>query len=193
MSVARVVTVAKSMKEQGACGRCGADLPKGSAYLWFKVGFRSNYKQKRCMLPACYPKPSQRESSLSTSALAAQEDFEEEMSNAPLEIGDFEELNNRVEAVHEAIQEVAGQYRDAADAWENGNADADERADIWDEAADEISDWRAENEFNGEPCDTHPEPEDRDDDCEACEAYGVAWEDLVEEASYKVQDALDGV
>lgn len=47
----RITRVKKSRKHQGNCGRCGDELPVGSAYRWIK--FRRGPKRKRCTKNTC--------------------------------------------------------------------------------------------------------------------------------------------
>lgn len=131
MSIAKVTLVQKSMKD-GVCEKCRVELPKGSPYRWFKVGFRSRYKHVRCTSSACNPRYSELESSSKSNLYAAVEDFE---SN------EFEEIDDVQAAWDElvgAFDEYASEARDALDSWENGNAMLEERAEAAEEAHGEV-------------------------------------------------------
>ena len=106
MSVARIETVKKSMNPQGQCGHCHIDLPKGSAYIYFYVGFRSNFKHVRCASPACSPRPSERESSKLSEVYAAQEEAEDALDSASAD-SSAEEITEIVTEMGDRVQEVA--------------------------------------------------------------------------------------
>jgi hypothetical protein len=166
MSVARVTKVAKSQKP-GQCEKCKVDLPKGSAYIWFKVGFRSRYKHVRCDKIECYPKQSERESSQIASIYAAQEEFEDALENC----NSADEITEAMQPVAEAIREVAEAYREAAINPNTGdvfNTTLDERADTLESAADEVESADIEDETTDcEECSG-----EGDIACENCEGEG---------------------
>jgi hypothetical protein len=62
--MARIKTVTKAQKDQGACEQCGKALPAGSGYKWTKAN-RYSPKRKRCL--DC---PTWTQSELTTSKLA---------------------------------------------------------------------------------------------------------------------------
>ena len=157
MSVARIHTVNKSMKP-GTCQKCKVALPKGSAYRWYKVGFRSRFKNVRCMAPDCWPKESERESSLLAGVYAAREDAEESLVNAT----DVDEMKEIVSTYAEAVREVASEYEQAK---EDGNGNvfnttAEERQEALETAADDI-------EAEGDNLDNVTM------DCENCDGEGT--------------------
>lgn len=216
MSIAKITTVKRSMKPN-TCGKCGIDLPKGSAYLWWSPGFRSRVKKVRCLNRDCYPKDSERESSLLADVYAAREHAEDRIYNCD----DAEEMQEIVNDYAEAIREVAGQYEEAMTD-DNGNVwntMAEERyealesaADEVESAADSIEDQTSEcekcagsGEIECETCEGSGLPEGNEDvpegakcadcdgtgkiDCEDCDGSGeVPDVDAMREAA---QEALD--
>lgn len=144
MSIAKIETTLKAQKDQGVCGHCGKPLPKGSAYRYF-AHFRG-IKHVRCMQPTCTPKLSERESSKLATIYAAQESATAQLSGLSLNSTAselLEEVRNIVHAVADDVREVADEYRDSSTD-ENGNVfntAMDERADVLEEAADELEGW----------------------------------------------------
>lgn len=155
MSVARIHTVEKSRKDQGACEKCRTPLPKGSAYRWFSVGYHAKFKHKRCLKHGCFPKPSERESSSKSGIMAAMETFEGQ------DFDNIDDLQSAFEDVKGAFEEYADECRTAADAWENGNSQLEERADAAEQANYGVEDWEPED-FQGE-MDEEGEPEDEEE------------------------------
>lgn len=155
MSQARVKTVMRAQKDQGACEKCRTPLPKGSPYRWFKVGFRSRYKHRRCMSPACAPRPSELESSKLADVYSAQEDAEANIDAA----GDVEDVKVAVQEFVDRVNEVAEEYREAATNPNTGsvfNPEAEERADNLESAASDLDGWEPDTEVlsaeDGEEC-----------------------------------------
>lgn len=194
MSLAKINEVAKARKKPGQCEKCKVDLNVGDPYLWYTVGFRSNFKHIRCTKTACYPKPSERESSLVSGIYAAQEEFD--VSGAD----NVEDIEADIEAVVDAINEVAEQYRDAGtnDAGVEWRPDMIERADELEEAASELEGWEPETDY--EPCDEHPDVtadqvgnEDWPDDMEPCDACKANWETWIEEVRTSATDAVNNI
>lgn len=187
MSVAKVVRVEKSRKDQGKCGHCGDELPAGSGYVWWKMGFRSNYKHKRCLKAVCFPKPSERESNKTATILAAQESFEMQIDN----INDKEEIESLVQEVGSAVREVAEEYREAADAWEQGNSELEEKADHYEGQADESENWESDKGEEPELCEKHEEEGDQDKaaNCEDCQEKREEWiQEIRDEATEVVNN-----
>ena len=178
MSIARITTVQKSMKP-GTCEKCRTDLPKGSAYLWFVVGFRSKNKRTRCLKPECFPRDSERESSLLADVYAARESAEDSIANA----SDAEEMTSIIEEYAEAIREVASQYEESKED-ENGNVFntvAEERQEALESAADDIESAAGDIE-------------DQTADCEDCAGTGeIPCETCDGEGSLLPEGATDPV
>lgn len=179
MSVAKVETVKSSRKDQGVCGKCKEPLPKGTGYRYFYVGFRSNFKQVRCLKPECAPRPSERESSKVATWYAAQETFEDQIDH----LDNKDDIESAVQEAGSSARELADEYRESADAWENGNEQLQEKADHWESQADEIENWT----FEG---DEEPEQEDGEPEDTFNERHD-AWLDGVREAAREAIDSVD--
>lgn len=186
MSVARVNTVNKAAKDQGTCGRCGKPLPKGEPYLWYTVGFRSDYKHKRCLDPACYPRESERDTSKYATVLAAIESFNDNIDS----LTEIDEVEQAVQDVAEAIAEVRDEYQEALDAWENGNEQLQEKVDHYEEQESELAYWEYDGEQEAYPCDEHDEGGELVEGCEQCEANRDEWLENLREAA---RDAVSNV
>jgi hypothetical protein len=218
MSIARIHTVKAARKDQGTCDKCGTPLPAGSAYRWYTVGFRSHFKRRRCMDPACTPRASELESSLVASIYAAQEQAEDDINAA----GTPDDIQSAIESVVEAVREVAEQYREAAVNPNTGatfNYESEERADTLDASADELegydieadegcSECEGEGEIDCIDCsgsgqvddENDPESEEQVDcaecsgigtiDCEECDGTGEA---NLDEAKANAIEAINGI
>lgn len=176
MSVARLYTVKKSRKDQKPCESCKMELPAGTPYLYYYVGFRSNYKHVRCTKSECFPKPSERESSKTATILAAQESFDVSGMDTK------DDIEAAVQAVGDSVQEVADEYQEALDAWENGNSELEEKVSHYEDQANEISNWTYEGEA---------EPEQEEDEDE--EAFQERWDEWIEQVRSEAQDAVDNI
>jgi hypothetical protein len=136
MSLAKINRVGK-VRKVTKCEKCGDTIYIGQPAVKFAVGFRGR-TQVRCSKSACFPKPSERESSLVSSAYAAQEDAD--VSGAA-SLADLEEIRGQVA---EAVREVASEYENS-EMFEK-NYDLQERADTLNSAADELENWEAAEE-----------------------------------------------
>lgn len=163
MSIARIKVVNKAAKDQGECEKCKTPLPVGSAYRWFKVGFRSRYKHRRCMANACTPRTSELESSNLSQVYAAQEDFEDGLDDA----ASIEDFRSLIEEYAGQVSQIADEYRTASED-PNGNVFntvAEERADALEALASDIEGYDLESG------DIDLDDLDGDDpkrECEAC-------------------------
>jgi hypothetical protein len=184
MSVARVHTVDRARKDQGHCGKCGDAIPAGSPYRWFSVGFRSHYKQKRCMKQSCYPKTSELESSLLSGVYAAQEGAA--LPEDPED--DTSSLSDALNSVAEAANEVADQYEEADEAMGGHQGENYEKAESLREYASELEGWQAPDDSRPDDgCDAHDE---ETEGCEACaDKVREWWQEQVDSA----QEALDSL
>ena len=187
MSVARVHYVKAARKEQGKCGKCGDDLPKGQPYRWYSVGFRSHYASKRCMKSTCSPRQSELESSKLSSVYSAQEGAEDEL--AALRNGepqDQQAVQDVMTGFAEAVRETADEYREADEAIGGGGTGtiSEERADLLNEAADELDGFSPQADPEQFEACEDAEDEDHDSDtCEACrESKANVWSELIDEA-----------
>lgn len=165
------------------CDRCKSDIVKGQKYRWFAPGFRSA-KRIRCMRSECSPRPSELDSSYMSGVLAAIEEVEDTLASiAPdPESGwdqQMSDLNEQRDIVTSAIEEVAGQYRDAAESMGGAGYQMEEWADNLEQS--EVMDWDADSEAEPGSCDDHDE---MDVECMACvEVYESAFRDAVESLS----------
>ena len=193
MSIAKVEYTKKARKDQGKCEKCGTPLPVGSAYRYFYVGFRSNWKHVRCMAAACAPKQSELESSKLAQVYAAMEDFEENLDG----YSDWDEIQSGLADLAQSVRDVAEEYREASED-ENGNVFntmAEERAEALDSAADEFEDIDVEDEAECETCEGNGEVEAHDEDgsdimveCPDCDGTGHDIEAMREAARSAIYD-----
>jgi hypothetical protein len=155
MSIARVTTVQKSRKP-GKCEKCGIDLPVGSTYRHFKVGFRSRHVHKRCMASACSPKTSELESSMLSDVYAAMEDAEDQAGS----VESVEDAQEILQVLADAIREVASAYEEAStnDDGVVFNTEAEERQQVLESAADDLESITLDDDTTA--------------DCEACGGTG---------------------
>lgn len=188
MSVAKVVRIEKSRQDQGKCGHCGDELPKGSGYIWWKMGFRSNYKHKRCLKTACFPKPSERETNKTATILAAQETFEANIN----ELDSKDDIETAVQEVGTSVREVADEYREAAEGWEHGNEALEEKADHYDNAASEVEDWTSSEDDEPEYCEEHEDASSVDrGECEDCQRNETDWLERIREEAIEAVNNIE--
>ena len=136
MSLAKINLI-KKVRKSTKCEKCGDAINIGDPAVKFAVGFRGR-TQVRCSKSACFPKPSERESSLVSSVYAAQEDVDTSTA------GSLEDLETIRDDVATATREVAGEYEDS-EMFEK-NYDLQERADTLNTAADELDEWEPSEE-----------------------------------------------
>lgn len=119
------------------CGKCGDEIQVGAPYLYWEPYFRSSMKSIRCMKASCSPRPSERDSSLMSSVLAAQESVEASLSEATQEsASDFEEL---AQEMADALEEVIDQYKEADEHFGGqGSSEAGQKAEELESSKDEI-------------------------------------------------------
>jgi hypothetical protein len=154
------------------CGKCGTEIKVGDPYRWFQVGFRSHYKQVRCVEISCSPKTSELESSKLSSVYAAIEDAEATIAEAD----EPDEIESAVQDVANTVREVADEYREASVNPNTGavfNTEAEERADTLDSSADELESWSHTQDQEPETCEEHSG--DDEDDCEECQELRDSW------------------
>lgn len=194
MSVAKVETVKASRKDQGKCEKCGTELPKGTGYRYFYVGFRSNVKHVRCMKAECSPRQSERESSKVATWYAAQESFEDRIDQAT----DKDEIESAVQEAGAAARELADEYREAADAWESGNETLEEKAEHWESQADEIENWSYDGDEEPEKCPRHEDDGEEHDsqvyeNCSECQHVRSEWLEEVREAAREAVNNVETI
>lgn len=127
----RVQTQTKSNRgRERHCGRagCGKKIEPGERYYQFS--FRYGGTHFRCA--AHYPRPSELTQSKMSAVYAAIEDAEDQLINAGLD-----DMAGIIEAVAEAVDEVASEYRDAGEAMGEAGYENQERAD-------ELDGWSSE-------------------------------------------------
>jgi hypothetical protein len=185
------------------CGKCGDEIAVSAPYRWFSVGFRSHYKQVRCMKSTCTPRESERESSgIRSEILSAIENANDQLDNM-IEASDSSEIESIVQAVGEAFRSAADQYREADEAFGGGgNTENGDRADTcelesWGCSGDSEPDYEScDDEIHLDLSERSDEDDDRekidrgDSECESCTQIRDSWlEELVSEA----RDAIDSV
>ena len=176
MSLARVYTT-KKVRKDWKCGNCGAEIKKGvDGRISFSVGFRG-FERTRCTRTTCYPKPSERESSLVSSVYAAQEEFSVDDASS------LEELEEAVSAVVEAMNEVAGEYQD--NEMYEINYEMQERADLLESSAAELEDWASS--LPEEPT------EENEDSWGEHDSYEDAHEEWLDEGRSTAESAVNEV
>lgn len=202
MSVARVTYVTRSRKPY-KCEKCGDEIPKGSPYKWFTVGFRSRYPHVRCTKFSCEPKPSERESSQMATVLAAMESAQDQigaLDDSPEIIDQFDDIRS---GVVEALNEVADIYEEADQNFGGGgNTEMGEKAEELRDAANTLE---SESIETGEPdfneCQSmiHDETDDKGepreavergdtDECSECAEILSTW---AEDTRQAMRDALE--
>jgi len=205
VSVKRIYNVAKARKAQRPCSKCGTAINPGDGYLYWEPFFRSNFKQVRCLKRECYPRPSERESSLMSSVLAAQEAVEDALEDTSgAEDASF--FNDLAADVVSALEEVIDQYREADENFGGGGSSASgERADELEDAKSEIESFYAEDapeRGDLDACDkADPQnpwnPEHGDGNKEGCEECDAIWAEALdtwrEEQASNLQDALSNI
>jgi hypothetical protein len=198
MSQARLSYV-KSSRKAGKCEKCGVELPPKSAYRYFYVGFRSNWKHIRCMDAACNPKMSELESSKLAQVYAAMEDAESSIRSCT----DWDGIKEALDDLSNSIRDTASEYEEASQT-PNGdvfNTDAEERAQNLESAADEIDEIDHEDECSAdcEKCSGSGQIEEGDEsvECDVCEGSGKVtgegFDEIVESIIGEIWDvSLDG-
>lgn len=192
MSVKKIETVKKSRKDQGKCGKCGEALPAGSGYLCWYPYFRSNTKMVRCLKPECFPRPSERESSLAATVLAAQESFHDNVGD----LDSPDEIEAAVQEVADAVGETRDEYQGALDNWEHGNEQLQEKVDHYEGQQSEIDGWSWDGNTDYALCEEHEGREDEVGEeaiqaCEACQSNREEWLEECREAAREVVDAVE--
>lgn len=171
----RVTSVKSCRKTQGRCGNCQKEINVGDPYRWWK--FRYGGRRVRCMDPKCSPtKYDLTQSSTLHSVYGIQDEIEDGVGLArdAFEAGDMEGAVGRIREAGESAagmaEEFASECRDAADAWEHGNAELEERADYAEEWEQEISNAHGEADDADED-----DPDSVDAAISALEEAGQAW------------------
>lgn len=179
MSLAKLHHI-KSVRKPGVCGSCGGEIAKGDGAIRFTVGYRG-VKRVRCTKTGCFPKPSERESSMVADVYAAQESANFEGTTS------IDEIRENLEAVAEVADSVADDY-ESNEMFER-NPDLQERADMVRSAADELRNW--------EPEDEEPEHDDWFEDPDHADAderdFEIACQEWLEAARQSAKEAVEGM
>jgi hypothetical protein len=163
VSLAKINKIGK-VRKATECEKCGDAIPVGSPAVKFAVGFRGRTRV-RCSKTECFPKPSERESSLVSSVYAAQEEAD---VDSAFTLEELEQVRSDVVA---ATQEVAGEY-EQSEMFER-NEDLQERAQMLNDAAEALEGWEPDGE----------EPDAEEDE----EAHDI-W---IQNARESLQAAID--
>jgi len=131
MSLAKINRIGK-VRKATTCEKCGDPIGVGSPAVKFAVGFRARTRV-RCTKSECFPKPSERESSMVSSVYAAQEDADVSTADS---LNDLEQIRDDIAT---ATREVAEEYENS-EMFER-NYDLQERAETLNGAADELENW----------------------------------------------------
>lgn len=99
----RVTAVKAAKIDQGNCSKCGDPIPAGQPYRWWKFNFGAKYK--RCMKPACTPKPSDLTQSEFYSTLY---DLQERLGNS---LDDFRKGESDASSTASELNEIAEELR----------------------------------------------------------------------------------
>lgn len=199
MSQARIYTTKGPVRKDGLkCGKCGDPIRKGiDRRITFAVGFRG-YEQTRCLKPECYPTRSERESSAVASVYDAIDSID--VSN----IDTAEDFTSARDEIVSAIEEVVSEYE--YNEMIEVNYDLQERRDMLQSAADELSSWEPEGDEPEEEVDCDEcggsgqvtNDEGEDEDCDECGGTGTvenpeSHEDWVDATREAFQEAIDGL
>lgn len=171
--------------------RKGDYIRKGERYYFWAVGFRGS-RQYACMKHP--PRPSELDGSIFSAVMAAQEDAASQL--AGIDTGgkpdDIKaDVESAVQLVKDAIESVAEQYRDAAEAM-GGSSGAGAQMEEWAENLEGagVVDWRVEDySEEPEPCEDHADEGEPAEGCDACDENVVSWANsLIEEAGSQIDD-----
>jgi hypothetical protein len=177
MSLAKINQI-KRVRKAGTCEKCGLEIKVGDPAVRFAVGFRG-YTRTRCTKPECFPKPSERESSLVADLYAAQEEVDVDSA------GSLDDLTQIRDDVANAAREVAGEY-EGSEMYEK-NYDLQERAETLNSAADELEQWEPDDEEPTEDAEEWAVAENEYTDFE--EAH-TAWLEISRDS---LKAAIDGM
>lgn len=162
----RVTRVAKCQVDQGRCGRCGDDLPKGSPYRWWK--FRHGGKNRRCMKDSCNPSRSDLTQSPNLGTLYSLVD------DVDIALESAEAIAETVRDLGQSVRdEVADVYRESAEAIREHFQESP-TADECEEKADELDSYCDELEGAADEIDQAKDEKVNEGpvDCEHCDGNG---------------------
>lgn len=165
----RVFTRTKNRAgRERSCNRCGNKIEPGQKYRTWSFRYGGTYF--RCTdCPA--PRPSELTQSIMSEVYAAVENAEDQLPGAE----SVADIRGLVEEVEQAAQEVADQYREAAEPFGGAGENA--------ERADELEGWVSElQNFDPDEPDEPDEEDEEDDDAE----------DPLEDARNEATDLING-
>jgi hypothetical protein len=176
----RVNHVKKCRKSHGKCGRCGAKIKKGFAYIWWKFNYGAKYI--RCDQPCCRPKPSE----LTRSEFWGRiRDLQEEGFGGAT----FEDLKDRVT---EVIDELTVLSEDCEEKFENMPSSLQEgtTGQLLQERADALKDVVSAIEAVDIPEEAPPDPPDDDRDTTEYDEANNIYLSRVDEVREELEQAL---
>ncbi len=144
---AQVKTV--TARQEYKCTRCGDLIKPGTKYRYFKPGFRSRIKIRRCMKPECTPKMSELDTSKMSGAYAAIEEAEAAVSAA----GEVSEVMQAIEDCEAAIRDVQDEYEQAVDDTPMLEEQVRPKIDALESFADDLSSFQPEEPDEDTPQD----------------------------------------
>ena len=136
----RITHVEKARKDAGPCGRCNAEIKKGTGYYW--LAFRFGGRRVRCEKPECRFKRSDTTQSKLSEVYAAQEDAEAALAKWDRKFVD--NLNEIVSDAAERVREVLSEYESAADEHPNLAGQTEEIRSSLESIADTLESFEAE-------------------------------------------------
>ena len=176
--MARVTRVDHARKDQGTCGRCGAEIKKGDPYKHASPGFRGP-KLVRC--DNCSFRQSELTTSLMSGVYAAQEGAHDALDALDSDgtFTDTSDVESILSTAADEAAEVQGEYEAAAEAMGSAGEEHQEKADMIESWGDDLG-----NVNYDEP----PEDEENDDN----EEEWQSWREGVIEAAREAIDAFEG-
>jgi len=181
------------------CSKCRREIAKGERYRWFKLGFRSRYKTIICS--TCPVKPSETMTSKMRGVVEAGETANDALDALEgFEIGDIESI---LQSAASDIEQVADEYREAAEASPTGmifGEDYNDRADEIADAASTLESWQPDEdepdyeactneEHETDPAEAEALPRDPNE-CDECSDIRQSWwDDQVEAARSALDEA----
>lgn len=183
--MATAVKNIKTSMEEYTCSKCGDTIPKGTAYRYFKPGFRGKMKIRRCMKSECAPRRSELTDNKLASVYAAQEDAETTIRS--LKWSDEATWEEQIADIESALEEVASMAADIVDEYEQAidvtpmlEDKVGELRDALSEYADKLNSWEPEDQPE-EGADIEGEGDDRQEWLTAnSEKFDAAVENALE-------------
>lgn len=168
------------------CSNCGTEIQVGMPYIYWEPGFRSSYKVVRCNESKCYPRTSELETTKTAAIYAAIESVGDQIGD----VDSIDGLNELVEEVKTAIEEVKDEYGEAkygADGSTVFNTMAEEKEAELEDAIGELDGFSFGDEDEDQSCEEHDEFE------EGCVDCHQAKDDWLQERRDEVLEAINSV